>query len=187
MDPSPMRKLLNKWKFYSGVYGWEFLLASVLFVGAILYSLFVTMPRISKLHEYEQKVGSLSEVKGTSVTGDPRESSANKLSAFYRFFPAEGESVQEVGMMLNYAAENQLVLGKIEYAFDPKHALGITKYQVTCDVKGSYTGIRKFVNSVLNGIPTAALNEVQFKREDPAAATVQSHLRFSFYLRSEVQ
>jgi hypothetical protein len=49
-------------------------------------------------------------------------------------------------------------------------------------VKGSYIQIRKFIVKVLNSVPSAALEEVSFKRDAISKGELEAKIRFSIYM-----
>ena len=55
-------------------------------------------------------------------------------------------------------------------------------YEVDLPVKGSYVQIRKFIVKVLNAMPSAALEEVSFKRESVGSGELEARIRFTIYM-----
>ena len=53
---------------------------------------------------------------------------------------------------------------------------------MTLPVLGEYTQVRGFVNSVLDTVPNAAVDELTLKREEIADEQLEARVRFSLFL-----
>ena len=106
-----------------------------------------------------------------------------QLHSFYDFFPAR-QKVPELLKTIYVAAHDESVsLAQGEYKFIPGKSGRIVSYQVSLPVKGSYVQIRKFIVKVLNSLPSAALEEISFKRESIGRGDLEAKIRFIIFLK----
>ena len=89
---------------------------------------------------------------------------------------------QQITTLLALAAKNELALSEAEYQSAHSKIGHFQTYTATFPVKGSYSAIRTFCDQVLQAIPFAALDEVNFKRDSIATTTLSSRLRFTLFL-----
>ncbi len=105
-----------------------------------------------------------------------------QLHAFYEFFPAQQTAPNLFKTIYSAAHEESINLAQAEYKFIPAKSGRIGSYQVNLPVRGSYIQIRKFIVKVMNSVPTAALQEVSFRREAVSRADLEAKIRFSIYM-----
>jgi hypothetical protein len=109
-------------------------------------------------------------------------SAGTQLAAFYGFFP-ERQKVPNLFKTIYGAAHDESIsLSQGEYKYSLGKAGKMGMYQVNFPVKGSYIQIRKFIVRVLNTVPSAALEEVSFRRETVGRGDLEAKIRFSIYL-----
>lgn len=104
------------------------------------------------------------------------------LTLFYASLGERRYSEQQVRTLFALAAKSGLSLSQGEYqsAFDAN--AGLSTYQITLPVKGSYRAIWQFGLAALRAMPFASLDEISFKREAINDASVEARLRFTLYL-----
>jgi len=112
-------------------------------------------------------------------------STESRLHVFYEFFPQQQRAPQLLKTLYRAARDESITLSEGEYKFTPGKAGGIGRYQVDLPVRGSYVQIRRFIVKVLNSLPSAALDEVSFKREVVGSAELDASVRFTLYLRAD--
>lgn len=123
--------------------------------------------------------------RATRISLNPEEANrtpGTQLQAFYGYFPARQKAPELIKSIYSAARAESLVLAQGEYKYSPAKAGGMGIYQVNFPVRGSYTQIRKFIIKVLNSVPSAALEEVSFRREEVGKADLEAKIRFSIYL-----
>ena len=109
-------------------------------------------------------------------------SPAAQLQAFYQYFPTQQAAAGLFRTIYGAAHEESLNLEVGEYKFVPGKSGRIGSYQINLPVKGSYIQIRKFIVKVLNALPSAALEEVSFRREAVSRGDLEAKIRFSLYM-----
>jgi hypothetical protein len=105
-----------------------------------------------------------------------------QLHAFYEFFPVREKAPNLFKSIYGAAHEESINLAQGEYKFIPGKSGRIGSYQVNLPVKGSYIQIRKFIVKVLNSVPSAALEEVSFRRDAISKSDLEAKIRFSIYM-----
>jgi hypothetical protein len=105
-----------------------------------------------------------------------------QLQAFYEFFPTQQAAPNLFRTIYSAAHEESINLAQGEYKFIPAKSGRIGSYQVNLPVRGSYIQIRKFIVKVMNSVPSAALQEVSFRREAVSRADLEAKIRFSIYM-----
>jgi hypothetical protein len=120
----------------------------------------------------------------TAVALAPPPPSANEnLSLFYATLGQKRHAEQQVKTLFDLAAKSGLTLQHGEYKFGYDKAGRVATYQIALPVRGSYRAIWQFALQALAVVPFAALDEVSFRRENIADATVEARLRFTLYLK----
>jgi Tfp pilus assembly protein PilO len=153
------------------------MLAAASYLGMLL-------PQHSKLEQLAQEVADVQAQQksaGMNPVADTHSSAAH-LRAFYEFFPARQSAPQLLGTLYKAAHAESLSLSEGEYKYSVGKAGAMGMYQVELPVKGSYVQIRKFIVKVLNTMPSAALEEVSFKRESVGSGVLEARIRFIIYM-----
>lgn len=89
---------------------------------------------------------------------------------------------QQVRILFAAGKEAGLTLDRAEYRFSDDRNGGFHAYRIQLPVKGSYAAIRKFSTQVLEKIPFAALDGIEFKRDSIASAGLDAQLHLTLFL-----
>jgi Tfp pilus assembly protein PilO len=119
------------------------------------------------------------ELSNTVTRALPVESG---LDSFYKSLPPEQSAVNVLDKIYKSASNESLRLTQGEYKFTRDKAGRFGNYQITLPVRGSYVQVRKFIAKVLNGVPTASLDGVSFKRETIGGTDLEAKIQFSVFL-----
>lgn len=106
----------------------------------------------------------------------------SELTSFYKSLPPEQSATMLLDKIYKSANSASLRLNQGEYKYAKSKSGHLGNYQVTLPVKGSYVQVRKFIAKVLNGLPTAALDTVSFKRETIGGSALEAKIQFTIYL-----
>lgn len=117
------------------------------------------------------------------VTAAPPPSANQNLADFYHVLGEKRYAEQQVKVLFDLAARNNLVLSQGEYKAAYDKASRVGTYQIILPVKGPYQAIWQFAMQALREMPFASLDEIGFRRDTIAEATVDSRLRFTLYLK----
>jgi hypothetical protein len=119
----------------------------------------------------------------TLVTPPPPPSANQNLANFYDALGEKRYAEQQVKVLFDLAAKSNLTLSQGEYKATYDKASRVSTYQIILPVKGPYQSIWQFSMQALREMPFASLDEVGFRREAIADATVEARLRFTLYLK----
>ena len=120
----------------------------------------------------------------------PQQITNDDITKFYARFP-NGASLPKWLSLINETALKQgLLLNRGDYKLTQIKASPInsksgqlSRYEIVLPVTGQYSQIRQFVAQVLYQMPALALSEMQIKRENTLAPTVDARLVFVLMLQ----
>lgn len=124
------------------------------------------------------------------LNSEPQQVTNDDITKFYARFP-NGASLPKWLSLINETALKQgLLLNRGDYKLTQIKASPInsksgqlSRYEIVLPVTGQYSQIRQFVAQVLYQLPALALSEMQIKRENTLAPTVDARLVFVLMLQ----
>ncbi|HMC13338.1 MAG TPA: hypothetical protein VKG67_03240 [Gallionellaceae bacterium] len=145
----------------------------------------IVLPGQSRLEQLTHDVAAEQAAQKTARSNpmEDTHSTEGRLRTFYEFFPVQQSAPQLLGVIYDAARKESIYLSEGEYKYSRAKAGKLGMYQVDLPVKGSYVQVRKFIVKVLNSVPSAALDEVSFKREAVGSTEIEAKIRFTLYLR----
>lgn len=137
----------------------------------------------SRLDDLRQQIAKAREQRAAPAgdAGAPT-TPADKLAAFYGFFPRPGDLPDLLEKVFAAAKGQALQLEHGEYRVLTDNSGGLTQYQLTLPVRGTYPQIRKFVDRAMADVPTLSLDGIQFDRQKVGDPTVDANVKFALYL-----
>lgn len=171
----------SRWVTELGLPGMAGIFLAVFSLAGFLSIVLVEHARLDRLTEdvvVEQKRLDMSRL---NPAGDVHSSGA-QLRDFYNFFPPRQKAPTLFKSIYSAAHDESIRLAQGEYKYSPGKAGRVGIYQVNLPVRGSYVQIRKFIVKVLNSVPSAALEEVSFKRDSVGSGNLEAKISFSIYL-----
>jgi len=87
-----------------------------------------------------------------------------------------------LGKIFTVARRQRLGLEQGEYRILRESASGLTRYQLTFPLKGTYPQVRRFVAAALAEVPNLLLDSVQFERRKIGESVVNARVKFVMYL-----
>jgi Tfp pilus assembly protein PilO len=106
----------------------------------------------------------------------------SSLTSFYKLLPPEQSATKLLDKIYKSASKESLRLTQGEYKFTKEKAGHLGNYQIILPVKGSYVQVRRFIAKVLNGVPSAALDGVSFRRETIGGTELEAKIQFTIFL-----
>ncbi|MBN3753566.1 hypothetical protein G3N95_11500 [Paraburkholderia sp. Tr-20389] len=103
---------------------------------------------------------------------------AATLASLPDLFPPFARSADDIAAILAHASENSLTVGSAEYLVVAESGGRYVRYQMLLPVKDQYGAIRRFLASVLNGLPNAALREIHVERPAVDGSVLDARVRF---------
>jgi hypothetical protein len=105
------------------------------------------------------------------------------LETLPELFPSFTQSADDIASILAQARNNKLMLASAEYQVATDSNSSFTRYQVLLPVKDQYSAIRRFLASVLNSVPNAALQEIHVERPAVDGNILEARIRFELIYR----
>jgi Tfp pilus assembly protein PilO len=106
----------------------------------------------------------------------------DRLALFYQQFPKLRSTPRVLAKMYSAAASSHLILERGIYKLTSNARDHFARYEIDLPLKGPYPKIQHFAYQALQDIPTLALNDITFKREDISTTDVEADLHFTLYL-----
>lgn len=144
------------------------------------------LPRFhEQLATQQQHLLRLQKTLSTPATPVPQSPGKERLEQFYAALGDAQHPELPLKTLFAEAAQAGLNLSRAEYKWGDEPAGRYRTYQVVLPVKGSYTSIRQFCEKILQVFPYASLDDLGFKREAIGNLTVETKVRFTFYLSNQ--
>ncbi|MBN3762255.1 hypothetical protein [Burkholderia sp. Ac-20365] len=100
------------------------------------------------------------------------------LASLPDLFPRFAHSADDIAAILAHASDNNLTVGSAEYLVVAESGGRYVRYQMLLPVKDQYGAIRRFLASVLNNLPNAALREIHVERPAVDGSVLDARVRF---------
>ena len=178
-----MKQMNSKFSAGLAELGWPGMvgLGLAVFVGAFYFS--TLLPQQTQLEQL-QKQNAQERLHGAAKTRESEVSNAprDRLSAFYGYFPQQAELPELLDKVFAAAKAQGLELKHGEYRAASDNVTGITQFQISLPVRGTYPQIRGFVDRTLSDVPTLSLQGIQFDRQKVGEAAVEAKVSLDVYL-----
>ncbi|MFP3569663.1 hypothetical protein [Paraburkholderia sp. SIMBA_030] len=106
------------------------------------------------------------------------------LDTLPELFPGFAQSADDIATILAQARDSNLTLGSAEYLVTNDTSAHFVRYQMLLPVKDQYGSIRRFLASVLNNVPNAALREIHVERPAVNGNVLDARVRFELIYRA---
>jgi hypothetical protein len=106
------------------------------------------------------------------------------LDTLPELFPGFTQSADDIAAIFAQARDSNLTLGSAEYQVTTESGARFMRYQVLLPVKDQYSAIRRFLASVLNHVPNAALQEIHVERPAVDGNILDARVRFELIYRT---
>lgn len=161
--------------------GWPGILGLGLLIAIGGFYVSTLAPQELRIEDLRKETMHLRQRAKQSNNDVPR-APAEKLAAFYGFFPPTAELPDLLGKVFDAAKRQSLVLEHGEYRPLKESVGSLMRYQFTLPVRGTYPQIRKFVDVALAEVPALSLDSIQFERRKIGDATVDAKLKLVVFL-----
>ncbi len=119
-----------------------------------------------------------------SPAGDPGDSPLEQVTKFSALLENVRGIPGVLARMHRLAAESGVALPEGAFKMVTEEGNPIARYQMTFPVKARYADTRSFVRAVLQDVPSLALDELSFRRDDANTPLLETRLRFTLFLRA---
>jgi hypothetical protein len=150
------------------------------FVAAFYF--FTVFPEQRRLENVRQEVAKARSERVARTAATAPKSPVDRLSAFYGAFPPPKALPDLLEKVFAAANKETLKLEQGEYRVVRDNAGGLTQFQLTFPVHGSYPQIRRFVDGALFEVPTLSLDSIQFERQKVGDQAVDAKVKLIVYL-----
>lgn len=163
--------------------GWQAALGLGLVLASMALFGFMVYPAMQTHQAESARVLSLQcYVKQHPVALKPVAPPLGLEQQFYAILPTQKEANRELAQILYAVDQVGLSVNGVEYSAQP-YANAMVKYQIKLPVQGTYTQVRQLINLVFAALPSLALTNVDFRRDDIASDVINTNLYFTLYLR----
>lgn len=174
--------LLQVLKYKLRQLGWQGMAGILLIVSSLLFFIIVTMPKTQQLQQLQADLVALKAKPKHAIENGSKHSQFDVAQSFYDVLPEQREANNKIGVILDVATDTGLVIDKVEYE-QPLSSSPLMQYQIKLPLTGSYMQIRRFINQVLNAMPSIALSDLSLKREDISSEVIDARIQFTLYLQ----
>jgi hypothetical protein len=141
------------------------------------------MAETKALHAQTWQARKVAGIRAAQAAQEKADISApDKFPELFSTFAVSG---QDLSVIFAQAREINLTLGSAQYQFAVEPGARFARYQVTLPVKDQYGTIRRFIASVLNSVPNAALQEIHVERPAVDGNQIEARIRFALIYRTE--
>lgn len=161
--------------------GWPGMVGVGLLIATGGFYVSTLAPQQLRIEALRKETVQLRQQANQSTSAVPQ-APAEKLAAFYAFFPPSTELPDLLGKVFDSAKRQSLALEQGEYRPLKDSVGNLMRYQFTLPVRGSYPQIRKFVDVALAEVPALSLDSIQFERRKIGDATVDAKLKLVVFL-----
>lgn len=169
-----------RFQFYQ--HGWPAAAGLVLIVSAIGWQLFGASALSA--HTMALRTEQVELRKQLAQQSRPQETPRSRLDALYASLPVASGTLAAVKAIHQAAAANGVKLAHGEYRLAHDTGTPLLRYQITLPARASYPQLRAWLSDVMNAVPTAALDEINFQRDDVGSPSVESRMRLTLFLRA---
>lgn len=163
-------------------HGWPAAVGLLLILGAIVWELFAVPALRTEAIIRRAEQSELG--KQLAEQSKPHQTSANRLEDLYASLPADSAALAAVQTIHHAAAANGVNLPYGDYRLARDASNSLLRYQITLPARASYPQLRAWLSDVMNALPTAALDEISFQRDDVATPLVESRMRLTIFLKA---
>jgi len=166
------------------------LLSAVAFLFVLTLILFVAVGRYQKpeIAEAQQR---WSELRDRATLGGSRDASAiykkneTDLEKLKERIPSKRMFPQLLGDILEQAASNGVVTGKITYKPRAIEEEKLLAYELSMEVSGRYVSVKSFLTDLLKKRELIVVDDVSWINSDAFEESVTMDLRITIYLKGD--
>ena len=111
------------------------------------------------------------------------DSTAAQLRRFHATFPTVPTAPDWLYEINAAARRSGIVLSAGEYRLEQRGQDVLRRYAIVLPVRGSYAQVRSFVEAALAAVPSAALDDIEMRREAASDVQLDARIRMTLYLR----
>lgn len=114
----------------------------------------------------------------------PAFSADRSIEAFYGQLPSEREVSIQLQRLDGYAAKHGVILMRGDYKFQAVPGTRVIRCRISLPVQAAYPSVDGFLREALQGMPTLALDSVNFKRERSVGEKMDAMVNLVLIMRA---
>ena len=138
----------------------------------------------ARAHAIELRVEAAAQRQRQMQRPKQDETAGKRLAAFYASLPASTGALEAIEIVHRAAEANGVKLATGEYRLVREGGAQVLRYQITLPARSSYPHLRAWLAEVMNAVPTAALDDLSFRRDDVGGDSVEARVRLTLFLRA---
>jgi Tfp pilus assembly protein PilO len=160
---------------------WQGNLGLILIALSILLILFIISPNLQKREALQTTVVELEANAAAGKSHAKPDKQFDVIGQLNGLMPKQNDANSKIAQLLHAATDAGLATDKVDYAAQ-SYSNSLVKYQIKFPTQGNYTQIRRFINTVLNELPTMALTDIKLKRDDIGSDLINANIQFNLYV-----
>jgi hypothetical protein len=163
-------------------HGWPAAVGIALIVSAVGLQFFGVQQARSRAAEVRAEAVAQHQRQAQRPTQD--ETASKRLATFYASLPTSDDNLEAIETIHQAAEKNGVKLVNGEYRLVRDGSARLLRYQITLPARASYPHLRAWLAEVMNAVPTAALTDISFQRDDIGSDSVVANVRLTLFLRA---
>ena len=176
-------RLVAHLRFQLQRHGWPTLLALVLMLAAAGLQVFGVAEARTRAQTLRVEQAALRQRQVQQPR--PEEAASRRLAGFYSELPAPGAALDSIESIHKAATTHGVKLAHGEYRTARDGNSPLLRYQITLPARASYPNLRAWIGEVMNMFPTAALDEINFRRDDVGSDVLEARVRLTLFLKAD--
>lgn len=165
-------------------HGWAWPLAVAGAVLAFVIHFFVFEANSMALATAQADLAQGSATALRLTTAAPTETEQQQVQTLQTVLRQSPEADELVRKMAALAQAEQIALPQSDYQQQYHGATQVIQVRVTQPVHASYSQLRRYIESVLRGIPNASLDQIAARRDNVGQSQLEARLRWSFWIQA---
>lgn len=164
-------------------YGWIWCISAAALIAAVAVWLTETKQAQAQLAQMRTALAATAHGPRALAVRPERSSDeqAQRLAQVLSVLQGSDATTDQISQILDAAARHGIDLPKGEYRTSVDRSTLVTRTLVSLPVKAGYPQLRSFVEDVLRSTPNASVDQISFRREAAAQASVEATLRISLW------
>lgn len=175
----PLRNRFAPW--WERHFGWPAIGGALL----LLAIAWVQWQWLPSLHAEQQRLAA--RVKnlpdtGTLASAAPANLPSSSLRTLHEL-PPQSQRGRDVAALIEAVERSELTLERADYALAPNTGGTVLRLQATLPLSGTYANVRRYVATVLNSLPNAALESLQLERASAQSPQLKATAKMVLFYR----
>lgn len=176
-------RIIAHLRFQLQRHGWPALVGLLLLVASACGQVFGVAQANTRAQALREEQAALRQRQVAQP--NPQEATNKRLAGFYAGLPAPAGALASIEAIHKSATTHGVKLAHGEYRMARDGKSPLLRYQITLPARASYPQLRAWIGDVMNMLPTAALDEINFRRDDVGSDVLEARVRLTLFLRAD--